>query len=157
LLHFILKARIACALTFNRIVHSFIFFLSSIIHITVSNCQNARIVLDEFQTVLHSPGSIASVGVIHPLTFHLENKETAISLSNNDKSNYSSLGKNGSVFEVQGDCPPRNEATCQSNAERTNLVEVSDDRIYISRTKKDNIFSICCWLQDSCKKSAGKH
>jgi diphthine-ammonia ligase len=87
----------------------------------------------------------------------LENKETAISLSNNDKANYSSLGKNGSVFEVQGDCPQRNEATCQSNAERTNLVEVSDDRIYISRTKKDNIFSICCWLQDSCKNSAGKH
>ncbi|KAG6737416.1 hypothetical protein POTOM_058936 [Populus tomentosa] len=118
---------------------------------------NARIVLDEFQIVLHSPGSIASVGVIHPLTFHLENKETAISLSNNDKTNYSSLGKNGSVFEVQGDCPQRSEATCQSNAERTNLAEVSDDRIYISRTKKDNIFSICCWLQDSCKNSAGSH
>ncbi|XP_011036318.1 PREDICTED: diphthine--ammonia ligase-like isoform X1 [Populus euphratica] len=118
---------------------------------------NARIVLDEFQTVLHSPGSIASVGVIHPLTFHLENKETAISLSNNDKTNYSSLGKNGSVFEVQGDCPQRSEARCQSNAESTNLAEVSDDRIYISRTKKDNIFSICCWLQDSCKNSAGSH
>ncbi|KAJ6761596.1 protein of unknown function 71 DUF71 -CONTAINING PROTEIN [Salix koriyanagi] len=77
---------------------------------------NARIVLDEFQIVLHSPGSIASVGVIHPLAFHLENKETAIS-----------------------------------------LIEVRDDIIYISRTKKDNIFSICCWLQDSCKNSAGSH
>ncbi|KAG5224100.1 endoribonuclease L-PSP family protein [Salix suchowensis] len=118
---------------------------------------NARIVLDEFQIVLHSPGSIASVGVIHPLAFHLENKETAISLSNNDKANYSSPEKKGSVFEVQGDCPQRSEATCQSNAERNNLVEVRDDIIYISRTKKDNIFSICCWLQDSCKNSAGSH
>uniref|UniRef100_A0A6N2LEL0 Uncharacterized protein n=1 Tax=Salix viminalis TaxID=40686 RepID=A0A6N2LEL0_SALVM len=115
------------------------------------------IVLDEFQTVLHSPGSIASVGVIHPLAFHLENKETTISLSNNDKANYSSPEKKGSVFEVQGDCPQRSETTCQSNAERNNLVEVRDDIIYISRTKKDNIFSICCWLQDSCKNSAGSH
>ncbi|KAJ6697367.1 hypothetical protein OIU85_003712 [Salix viminalis] len=119
--------------------------------------KNARIVLDEFQIVLHSPGSIASVGVIHPLAFHLENKETAISLSNNDKANYSSPEKKGSVFEVQGDCPQRSEATCQSNAERNNLVEVRDDIIYISRTKKDNIFSICCWLQDSCKTSAGSN
>ena len=133
------------------------FLLSFIILVTLSNSQNARIVLDEFQTVLHSPGSIASVGVIHPLAFHLENKETVISLSNNDKANYSSPEKKGFVFEVQGDCPQRSEATCQSIAEKNNLVEVRDDRIYISRTKKDSMFSICCWLQDSCKDSAGKH
>ncbi|KAH8491176.1 hypothetical protein H0E87_023350 [Populus deltoides] len=117
---------------------------------------NARIVLDEFQTVLHSPGSIASVGVIHPLAFHLENKDTVISLDN-DKASDSSLEKKGSVFVVQGDFPQRSQATCQSNSETTNLVEVRDDRIYISKTKKDNIFSICCWLQDSCKTSAGSH
>ncbi|KAG6751810.1 hypothetical protein POTOM_044019 [Populus tomentosa] len=118
---------------------------------------NARIVLDEFQTVLHSPGSIASVGVIHPLAFHLENKDTVISLSDNDKASDSSLEKMGSVFVVQGDFPQRSQATCQSNSETTNSVEVRDDRIYISKTKKDNIFSICCWLQDSCKTSAGSH
>uniref|UniRef100_A0A6M2E9K7 Diphthine--ammonia ligase n=1 Tax=Populus davidiana TaxID=266767 RepID=A0A6M2E9K7_9ROSI len=118
---------------------------------------NARIVLDEFQTVLHSPGSIASVGVIHPLAFHLENKDTVISLSDNDKASDSSLEKKGSVFVVQGDFPQRSQATCQSNSETTNSVEVRDDRIYISKTKKDNIFSICCWLQDSCKTSAGSH
>ncbi|XP_073259975.1 diphthine--ammonia ligase isoform X3 [Populus alba] len=118
---------------------------------------NARIVLDEFQTVLHSPGSIASVGVIHPLAFHLENKDTVISLSDNDKASDSSLEKKGSVFVVQGDFPQRSQATWQSNSETTNSVEVRDDRIYISKTKKDNIFSICCWLQDSCKTSAGSH
>ncbi|KAJ6877181.1 diphthine--ammonia ligase-like isoform X1 [Populus alba x Populus x berolinensis] len=118
---------------------------------------NARIVLDEFQTVLHSPGSIASVGVIHPLAFHLENKDTVISLRDNDKASDSSLQKKGSVFVVQGDFPQRSQATCQSNSETTNSVEVRDDRIYISKTKKDNIFSICCWLQDSCKTSAGSH
>jgi diphthine-ammonia ligase len=138
-------------------VFFFLFFLPSfIISVTVSNSQNARIVLDEFQTVLHSPGSIASVGVIHPLAFHLENKDTVISLDN-DKASDSSLEKKGSVFVVQGDFPQRSQATCQSNSETTNLVEVRDDRIYISKTKKDNIFSICCWLQDSCKTSAGKH
>jgi len=138
-------------------VFFFLFFLPSfIISVTVSNSQNARIVLDEFQTVLHYPGSIASVGVIHPLAFHLENKDTVISLDN-DKASDSFLEKKGSVFVVQGDFPQRSQATCQSNSEATNLVEVRDDRIYISKTKKDNIFSICCWLQDSCKTSAGKH
>eukprot|EP00897_Mesotaenium_endlicherianum_P003092 jgi/Mesen1/2810/ME000172S01960 len=36
--------------------------------------KNARIVLDKFDVVLHSPGSIASVGVLHPTAFHLEAK-----------------------------------------------------------------------------------
>ncbi|KAG4927635.1 hypothetical protein JHK85_054121 [Glycine max] len=35
---------------------------------------NARIVLDEYQVVMHSSDSIAPVGILHPLAFHLENK-----------------------------------------------------------------------------------
>ncbi len=35
----------------------------------------ARIVLDAWDTALHSPGDIASVGVLRPRTFRLERKD----------------------------------------------------------------------------------
>lgn len=106
--------------------------------------------LDEFQVVLHSADSIAAVGVLHPLAFHLENKAGSVSLSGGEK---------GLVFEVQGDCvcPERCEATCQSVAEVTDAVAATDNGLHIFRTKKDNTFSICCWLQAPQNSSAGKH
>ncbi|KAJ0013258.1 hypothetical protein Pint_20380 [Pistacia integerrima] len=115
---------------------------------------NARIVLDEFQVVLHSPDSIAPVGVLHPLKFHLESKSVSASLSDGEKTENFCKEKTGVVFEVQGDCPERCEATSQSVAEVTNLVEVTNLRLNISKTKKDNTFSICCWLQGPSKTSA---
>ncbi|KAJ4887491.1 endoribonuclease [Raphanus sativus] len=42
---------------------------------------NARIVLDEFEVKLHSPDSIAPVGVLHPTIFHIEKKGNADSNS----------------------------------------------------------------------------
>ncbi|KAJ0078595.1 hypothetical protein Patl1_23155 [Pistacia atlantica] len=116
---------------------------------------NARIVLDEFQVVLHSPDSIAPVGVLHPLKFHLESKSVSASLSDGEKTENFCKEKTGFVFEVQGDCPERCEATSQFVAEVTNLVEVTNLRLNISKTKKDNTFSICCWLQGPSKTSAG--
>ncbi|XP_031277992.1 diphthine--ammonia ligase isoform X2 [Pistacia vera] len=116
---------------------------------------NARIVLDEFQVVLHSPDSIAPVGVLHPLKFHLESKSVSASLSDGEKTENFCKEKTGVDFEVQGDCPERCEATSQSVAEVTNLVEVTNLRLNISKTKKDNTFSICCWLQGPSKTSAG--
>ncbi|KAK3200759.1 hypothetical protein Dsin_024174 [Dipteronia sinensis] len=116
---------------------------------------NARIVLDEFQVVLHSADSIAPVGVLHPLAFHLEKKESSPSLNGSQRTEDFCGEKTGSVFEVQGDHTERREATCQSVAEVTDLVKVNNHKIHISRTKKDNTFSICCWLQDPLKTSAG--
>ncbi|XP_012089348.1 diphthine--ammonia ligase isoform X2 [Jatropha curcas] len=112
---------------------------------------NARIVLDEFEIVLHSSDSIAPVGVVHPISFHLENKEKAALSSGNNKTNLSLQEKAGSVFDVQGDCSKRSEATCQSTSEIADSVEIEHDRLHISKTKKDNIISISCWLKDSCK------
>ncbi|KAL5770554.1 hypothetical protein ACOSP7_014708 [Xanthoceras sorbifolium] len=116
---------------------------------------NARIVLDEFQVVLHSADSIAPVGVLHPLAFHLEKKEASASLSGSQRTEDFCGEKTGYVFEVQGDHIERREAACQSVAEVTDLVKVSNNKIHISRTKKENTFSICCWLQDPLKNSAG--
>jgi diphthine-ammonia ligase len=112
-------------------------------------------VLDEFEIVLHSSDSIAPVGVIHPLAFHLENKKAAL-LSGNNKTNDLYPEKTGSVFEVQGDCLKSREGDCQTTAEISDLAEVKHDRLRISKTQKDNTFSISCWLQDSCHTSTGK-
>ncbi|KAF8107716.1 hypothetical protein N665_0118s0080 [Sinapis alba] len=99
---------------------------------------NARIVLDEFQVVLHSPDSIAPVGVLHPTTFHLEKK------GNPDSD---SLEKEpGLVFEVQGDGPNTPESTRQVD---NGTVEHKRNRVNLSKTGKENTFSICCWLSES--------
>lgn len=102
--------------------------------------------LDEFRIVLHSSDSIAPVGVIHPLAFHLENKEKDTLSSGNEKVNDLIHEKVGSVIEVEGDCLKRNETTSQSTTEITDLVEVKHGGLHISRTKNDNTFSISCWL-----------
>ncbi|XP_065852983.1 diphthine--ammonia ligase [Euphorbia lathyris] len=118
---------------------------------------NCRIVLDEFKIIRHSSDSIAPVGVIHPLALHLENKEKTALSSGNEKIDVLCKEKTGSVFEVEGDCSKRNETTCQPTAEISDLDEVVCDRLLISRTKKKDMFSISCWLQDSCKTSAALH
>lgn len=100
--------------------------------------------LDEFQVVLHSPDSIAPVGVLHPSTFHLEKKE-------NSDSN--SLEKEpGLVFEVQGDGPNTPESTCQRD---NGVVEHTRNRLHLSKTEKENTFSICCWLEESSESLTG--
>ncbi|KAL1211604.1 hypothetical protein V5N11_023609 [Cardamine amara subsp. amara] len=108
---------------------------------------NARIVLDEFQVVLHSPDSIAPVGVLHPSTFHLEKKGHPGSTSLEKEQ--------GLVFEVHGDGLNRSESTHQQDNGIVDLVEHTRDRLHLSKTEKENTFSICCWLEDSSESSTG--
>ncbi|XP_018493054.1 diphthine--ammonia ligase isoform X2 [Raphanus sativus] len=106
---------------------------------------NARIVLDEFEVKLHSPDSIAPVGVLHPTIFHLEKKGNADSNSVEEEP--------GLVFEVQGDGPNTPESTCQLD---NGIVEHTRTRVNLSKTGKENTFSICCWLEeDSSESSTG--
>ncbi|XP_010558739.1 PREDICTED: diphthine--ammonia ligase isoform X2 [Tarenaya hassleriana] len=108
----------------------------------------ARIVLDEFQVVLHSPDSIAPVGVLHPSKFHLEKKETSVSNSPEHKSDV--------VFEVQEEfCPCISETTHQPDNGISDLVERTRDRLRISKSEKDNTLSICCWLEDLSESLSG--
>lgn len=97
--------------------------------------------LDEFQVVLHSPDCIAPVGVLHPSTFHLEKKENPES--------HTLEGGSGLVFEVQGDGPNTSESTRQQDDVNVDLAEHTRNRLHLSKTEKDNTFSICCWLEDS--------
>ncbi|XVF31004.1 hypothetical protein REPUB_Repub16aG0108100 [Reevesia pubescens] len=116
--------------------------------------QHTRIILDEFKVVLHSADSIAPVGVLHPSKFHLERK-AFISLIGNDKTVDPCWENINSVFEVQGENP--NECKAPSKfPEVGGSVEVSSNRLHLSKTEKDNTFSICCWLQDPSEPSAAK-
>lgn len=113
--------------------------------------------LDEFQVVLHSSNSIAPVGVLHPLAFHLENKLESISSSAINGANGACLEKIDSVCEVQGDYLRRCTAMTQSVDTASDLDDIIEPKPLISKTRKDHLFSMCCWLQDSSKTSAGKH
>lgn len=118
------------------------------------NCplfKNAQIVLDEFNIILHSSDSIAPVGILHTVAFHLESKLGTESLCDSGGSNGIFLEKMDAVCEVLGDCLQRCEVECQSVDD---LAKVTEHKLHISKTKKDNIFSISCWLQDACKTSS---
>lgn len=117
--------------------------------------QNARLVLDEFEIVLHSSDSIAPVGILHPLAFHLESKLAAETSSEGERSNGLFLENRDAVCEVLGDCLERCEVECQSVDQRCDLVENKEHKVHISKMGMKNIISISCWLQDACKNSAG--
>ncbi|XP_019421815.1 PREDICTED: diphthine--ammonia ligase isoform X1 [Lupinus angustifolius] len=110
---------------------------------------NARIVLDEYEVVRHSSDSIAPVGVLHPLAFHLENKEDIQSLKSQDKINEVCTHKLGSVFEVI-DNVENFDATCKPVDYSVDPIDGLEHKFIISRTNNKSTFSLCCWLQDSC-------
>ncbi|XP_022149928.1 diphthine--ammonia ligase isoform X2 [Momordica charantia] len=120
--------------------------------------KNARIVLDEYKVMMHSSDSIAPVGILHPVSFHLEYKAKTSSVGICDNSKSVDDEKMDLLFEIQGDCFNSCD-TLQSIADATGasniLDDVPDDRLQISCSRMHNTFSICCWLQDSCGTSQG--
>ncbi|XP_077228818.1 endoribonuclease isoform X2 [Tasmannia lanceolata] len=116
--------------------------------------KNARIVLDDFQVVLHSSNSIAPVGVLHPSAFHLEHKEESTYFSNNSRTSDVGSEKVGYVHEVQGNCVPEYGVRCQSSEPTSDFHTVADKKLQISRTTRGT-FSIGCWIQDSSGPSKG--
>ncbi|KAE9447998.1 hypothetical protein C3L33_20099, partial [Rhododendron williamsianum] len=115
---------------------------------------NACLVLDEFDIVLHSSDSIAPVGILHPLAFHLESKLAAETVSDIERSNGLFLENMDSVCEVLGDCLQICEVECQSVDQSCDTAENKEHKVHISKTGMNSIVSISCWLQDSCKTSA---
>lgn len=115
--------------------------------------KNARLVLDKFDIILHSSDSIAPVGVLHPLAFHLESKLKTESLGHSDKSDNTTPENMGIVHEVLGDCLQERGGDYPSLGQNLELAEITGHEIHISKTRKDDTFSISCWLQDSCKTS----
>ncbi|XP_008441831.2 diphthine--ammonia ligase isoform X2 [Cucumis melo] len=116
--------------------------------------KNARIVLDEFKVVMHSSDSIAPVGILHPVSFHLQYKAKTSSLGSIcDNKNLVDQEKGGLLFEIQGDCF-QNCDILQSVPDVSSddhiLDDVPDDRLQISCSRMQTTFLICCWLQNSC-------
>lgn len=116
--------------------------------------KNARIVLDKFEIVLHSPDQIAPVGVLHPLEYHLEKKLASLSDIDNNKINEESVGEFNLVHEVVGDFQDILKAPSAKNDVTSDLVVSTKQELRISKSKKENAFSITCWLQDAMKTSA---
>ncbi|CAA7403953.1 unnamed protein product [Spirodela intermedia] len=116
--------------------------------------KNARIILDDFKVILHSEDSIASVGILHPVAFHLECKNgSLLSFSGESGRNEVGLNKICNVHEVKGDylsemvrCPPVNSASDSLDAKKKS--------VYMSRTKGCT-FSMASWVQNSSQTPEG--
>ncbi|XP_068665498.1 diphthine--ammonia ligase [Aristolochia californica] len=111
---------------------------------------NARILLDDYKIILHSPDSIASVGVLHPVSFHLEYKMEATC-----QRSISGIEKVGFVHEVQGRSDLGTEANCQlSTGLASDSFSLTDENFYLSVTKR-NTFSMGCCIQGPSGTSEG--
>lgn len=103
---------------------------------------NARIVLDRFEVKLHSPDSIAPVGILHPLAFHMEHKEEVHLFSGH------------SIHEVHGDDVPEYTIKCQPRDLESESHTTKELALCISTNNRDS-FSIGCWVQASSRTSEG--
>ncbi|KAK9735227.1 hypothetical protein RND81_04G192000 [Saponaria officinalis] len=108
----------------------------------------ARIVLDDFQIMLHSSDSIAPVGVLHPLAFHLVSKEFCTDSTGSSISNGICLEDMNCVYEV-GDSSLETRDQIQDPEFPPNLIGYATSHLQTSETKNEDTFSICCWLKDS--------
>ncbi|KAJ0704750.1 putative diphthine--ammonia ligase [Helianthus annuus] len=113
----------------------------------------ARIVLDEFQLVLHDSNSIAPVGILHPLAFHCEDKLPSASVSDVNRTNGFCPENMGSVIDVQTESLEIVEEKSHTSDVALDLARLENHKLHISKTEKENTFSISCWLQDSTKVS----
>uniref|UniRef100_A0A0D9VMG2 Diphthine--ammonia ligase n=1 Tax=Leersia perrieri TaxID=77586 RepID=A0A0D9VMG2_9ORYZ len=108
--------------------------------------KDARIVLDDFEVILHSSDPIAPVGILHPLAFHLELKPNSSGTIENSTIDQES---SSCLYEVDG-------AIVHSDLEskQETLSPVTTVDACISKTGK-KLFSIGCWVQDPCGTSKG--
>ncbi|KAF8691690.1 hypothetical protein HU200_040076 [Digitaria exilis] len=111
--------------------------------------RNARIILDDYEVILHSADSIASVGILHPRAFHLEHKPDS-----SDRSG------DGSVTQEISSCLYEvDEDNTHTVAEEKQTLSPAVDAytnidLCISKTGK-NLRSIGCWIQDRSIASEG--
>ncbi|XP_057762783.1 uncharacterized protein LOC130982728 [Arachis stenosperma] len=110
---------------------------------------NARIVLDEYQVVRHFSDSIAPVGILRPLKFHLEKKVDIQSLISPENISETSVQKLETVFEVE-DTLERCEDTFKPLDCSADPIDDLAHKFNISRTNNKRTLSLSCSLQDSC-------
>lgn len=121
--------------------------------------QNARLLLDEYQIVLHSSDSIAPVGILHPSGFHVEQKLKAEPLNESEddsRANGVSSESMDSVYEVQGDCTQSSDADCSSIDKVFDFVTQGHHTFHVSEMVNNNMHSISCSLQNLNGTEGGK-
>uniref|UniRef100_A0ACD5ZBP1 Uncharacterized protein n=1 Tax=Avena sativa TaxID=4498 RepID=A0ACD5ZBP1_AVESA len=106
--------------------------------------RNARIVLDDFKVILHSADSIASVGILHPLAFHIEPKpDSSSSIEDGTivQENSSRLYEvNGGIAHTDVEDKPTWSPTPTSDA-------YPNIDVCISKTGK-TLFTIGSWIKE---------
>jgi diphthine-ammonia ligase len=113
--------------------------------------QNARIILDDSEVILHSADSIASVGILHPRAFHLEHK-----LDSYDRIEDGPVTQESSscLYEVDEVITHTDVEEKQSPSPAVDACANID--LCISKTGK-NLRSIGCWIQDPSRASEGAY
>ncbi|KAK3155526.1 hypothetical protein QOZ80_2BG0204330 [Eleusine coracana subsp. coracana] len=112
---------------------------------------NARIILDDSEVILHSADSIASVGILHPLAFHLEHKPD----SSNAIGNTVVAEENSSCLYEVDECIADTDVEENQTFSTIPAVDAyTNTDLCISKTGK-NLRSIGCWIQDPTSASQG--
>lgn len=113
--------------------------------------ENARLLLDEYQIVLHSSDSIAPVGILHPSGFHVEQKLKAEHVNESgdyNRANGVSSESMDSVYEVLGDCTQSSDADCSSTNKVFDFGTQDHHMFHVSEMVKNNMHSVSCSLQN---------
>jgi hypothetical protein len=113
--------------------------------------QNARIILDDYEVILHSADSIASVGILHPRAFHLQHKPDS-----SDR-----IGDGSVTQEISSCVYEVDEVITHTDMEEKQTLSPGVDAytntdLCISKTGK-NLRSIGCWIQDRSRASEGAY
>lgn len=111
--------------------------------------RNARIILDDSEVILHSADSIASVGILHPRAFHLEQKPDS-----SDR-----IGDGSAVQESSSCVYEVDEVTTHDDVGEKQALSPAVDAytnvdLCISKTG-NNLRSMSCWIQDPSRASEG--
>ncbi|KAL6911327.1 hypothetical protein ACP4OV_000132 [Aristida adscensionis] len=105
--------------------------------------RNARIILDDSEVILHSADSIASVGILHPLAFHLEHKPDS-----RDRIEDSAISQeSSSLYEVDNDIVDADVEENQTLSPAPTVDAYTNTDLRISKTGQ-NLHSIGCWIRN---------
>ncbi|CAM0942887.1 unnamed protein product [Alopecurus aequalis] len=113
--------------------------------------RNARIVLDDFEVILHSADSIASVGILHPLAFHVEPKPGS---SSSIVDGAIAEENSSCLYEVNGGIVLTDVEDKQSWNQTPTSDAYPNIDVCISKTGK-TLFSIGCWIEKPSSASEG--
>ncbi|XP_062221614.1 diphthine--ammonia ligase isoform X2 [Phragmites australis] len=113
--------------------------------------RNARIILDDSEVILHSADSIASVGILHPLAFHLEHKPDS---SDRIRVSADSQESSSLLYEVDEGIAHTDVEEKQTLSPAPTVDAYTNIDLCISKTGK-NLLSIGCWIQDPSNASEG--